>query len=314
MQRPHHCDHRRTHGIVGPSAHMVKQDTLTWDPTPQHPAMPIGSPGCLPHSLTPNRDTAAPRATSESQEALGDGTEARGSGTWPSPCPCNETLTPFTLDLEISRDRATPTFSKAAKSTWAWPVTSTTVEEKDRQLGPQFPQTLPPHEPSQHQASCPHLSSHSMNYTTNPSSHKAPFAVREGLTIALIHHSLDDHWEHTPVQVKVQLRRKDQSGGQEGSRTDGTTALPLLGRDMNLPFKCSQGAMLQPRAPRKPAIHCLSMTPSPTPCEYTYTLAPSVSEPPSPTVMAGICTLAGPTFPITTNREGTKSQSCVQPL
>lgn len=167
---------------------------------------------------------------------------------------------------------------------------------------------------SQHRASCPHLSSHSMNYTPNPSSHKAPLAVREGLTIALIHHSLDDHWEHTPVQVKVQLRRKDQSGGQEGSRTDGTTALPLLGRDMNLPFKCSQGAMLQPRAPRNPAIHCLSMTPSPTPCEYTYTLPPSVSEPPSPTVMAGICTLAGPTFPITTNREGTKSQSCVQPL
>lgn len=153
-----------------------------------------------------------------------------------------------------------------------------------------------------------------MNYTLNPSSRKAPLAVREGLTIALIHHSLDDHWEHTPVQVKVQLRRKDQSGGQEGSRTDGTTALPLLGRDMNLPFKCSQGTMLQPRAPLNPAIHCLPMTPSPTPCEYTYTLPPSVSEPPSPTVMVGICTLAGPTFPITSNRKGTKSQSCVQPL
>lgn len=146
MQRTHHCGHSRIHGIVCPSAYMVKQDTLTWDPTPQHPTMPIGSPGCLPHSRTPNRYTAAPRATSESQEALGDGTEARGSGAWPGPYPSNETLTPFTLDLETPRDRVTPTFSKAAKSTWAWPVTSTTVEEKDRQLGPQFPQTLPPHE------------------------------------------------------------------------------------------------------------------------------------------------------------------------
>lgn len=27
------------------------------------------------------------------------------------------------------------------------------------------------------------------------------------LTISFVHHSLDDYWEHTPVQVKVQLRK-----------------------------------------------------------------------------------------------------------
>lgn len=33
---------------------------------------------------------------------------------------------------------------------------------------------------------------------------------REGpLTVPLIHHSLDDHWKRAPVQVKVQLRRKE---------------------------------------------------------------------------------------------------------
>lgn len=36
------------------------------------------------------------------------------------------------------------------------------------------------------------------------------------LTIPLIHHSLDDHWKHAPVQVKVQLRRK----GGDNSQTE----------------------------------------------------------------------------------------------
>lgn len=28
------------------------------------------------------------------------------------------------------------------------------------------------------------------------------------LTVSFVHHSLDDHWKHASVQVKVQLRRK----------------------------------------------------------------------------------------------------------
>ena len=36
------------------------------------------------------------------------------------------------------------------------------------------------------------------------------------LTIPLIHHGLDDHWKHAPVQVKVQLRRR----GGDNSQTE----------------------------------------------------------------------------------------------
>lgn len=43
------------------------------------------------------------------------------------------------------------------------------------------------------------------------------------LTVPLIHHGLDDHWKHTPVQVKVQLRREGGDSGQ--SELDGAGAL-----------------------------------------------------------------------------------------
>lgn len=30
----------------------------------------------------------------------------------------------------------------------------------------------------------------------------------DALTISFVYHSLDDHWKHTSVQIKVQLRRE----------------------------------------------------------------------------------------------------------
>lgn len=35
------------------------------------------------------------------------------------------------------------------------------------------------------------------------------------LTISFIHHCLDDHWKHSPVQVKVQLSKGGKNGQTE---------------------------------------------------------------------------------------------------
>ena len=43
------------------------------------------------------------------------------------------------------------------------------------------------------------------------------------LTVPLVHHGLDDHWKHAPVQVKVQLRREGGDSGQ--SELDGVGAV-----------------------------------------------------------------------------------------
>lgn len=36
------------------------------------------------------------------------------------------------------------------------------------------------------------------------------------LTISFVHHSLDDYWKHTPIQVKVQLRKGGKNGQAHG--------------------------------------------------------------------------------------------------
>lgn len=41
------------------------------------------------------------------------------------------------------------------------------------------------------------------------------------LTISFVHHSLDDHRKHAPVQVKVQLRRKGGKNGQDHGQGAG---------------------------------------------------------------------------------------------
>lgn len=54
------------------------------------------------------------------------------------------------------------------------------------------------------------------------------------LTIPLIHHGLDDHWKHAPVQVKVQLvvlplREVDLEGGQRELLAHTTLVVDGLG-------------------------------------------------------------------------------------
>lgn len=40
------------------------------------------------------------------------------------------------------------------------------------------------------------------------------------LTISFIHHRLDDHWKHSPVQVEVQLRKRGENSQTELQKTN----------------------------------------------------------------------------------------------
>lgn len=44
------------------------------------------------------------------------------------------------------------------------------------------------------------------------------------LTVSFVHHGMDDHWKHAPVQVKVQLRKKGGEGSETGWRRSAKQA------------------------------------------------------------------------------------------
>lgn len=46
------------------------------------------------------------------------------------------------------------------------------------------------------------------------------------LTVSFVHHGLDDHWKHPPVQVKVQLRK---GGKNSQTELEGEGGVGVLG-------------------------------------------------------------------------------------